>query len=413
MNYLLGRLDRSHLGRLRDFGGLQAYPSRTKDPDPIDFSTGSVGLGAAAPLFAGVVDRYVRAALRHPRRPALRGGDRRRRARRGQRLGGGRRPVLPRARQRHVDRRLQPPVARPRHPGRPLGRVHERLPRARLARRDPQVRPEAARGVRRCRAATRCAGGSTTCRTPSTRACCASRRGQLRAHGGRRRPARRPRRARARARALLRRGAARPDRRTSPGTTSATSSTRSAACDAERQRPSVIFAFTVKGCGPADRGPPAEPLGGATRRADRRAARCALADPRRRVGRRSTRRRPAGAVCAAAATRLTEPETGRASTLSRRRGPGRVRPDAAARDVVAGGVRAGARRPRPLRGRRAAHRHDLARRLDLDRPRRLDQQARRVRADGRGGVRVRGGARRCAGRPAPRRPAHRARHLAR
>ena len=60
VNYLLGRLDRSHLGRLRDFGGLQAYPSRTKDPDPIDFSTGSVGLGAAAPLFAGVVDRYVR-----------------------------------------------------------------------------------------------------------------------------------------------------------------------------------------------------------------------------------------------------------------------------------------------------------------------------------------------------------------
>jgi pyruvate dehydrogenase E1 component len=60
VNYLLGRLDRSQLGRLRDFGGLQAYPSRTKDPDPIDFSTGSVGLGAAAPLFAGVVDRYVR-----------------------------------------------------------------------------------------------------------------------------------------------------------------------------------------------------------------------------------------------------------------------------------------------------------------------------------------------------------------
>ncbi len=59
-NYLLGRLDRSYLTTLRDFGGLQAYPSRTKDPDPIDFSTGSVGLGAAAPLFAGVVDRYIR-----------------------------------------------------------------------------------------------------------------------------------------------------------------------------------------------------------------------------------------------------------------------------------------------------------------------------------------------------------------
>jgi pyruvate dehydrogenase E1 component len=61
INYLLGRLDREYLTSLRAFGGLQSYPSRTKDPDPIDFSTGSVGLGAAAPLFASVVDRYVNA----------------------------------------------------------------------------------------------------------------------------------------------------------------------------------------------------------------------------------------------------------------------------------------------------------------------------------------------------------------
>ncbi len=59
IQYLLGNLDRSYLTRLRDFGGLQAYPSRSKDPDRVDFSTGSVGLGAAAPLFAGVVRRYV------------------------------------------------------------------------------------------------------------------------------------------------------------------------------------------------------------------------------------------------------------------------------------------------------------------------------------------------------------------
>jgi pyruvate dehydrogenase E1 component len=44
---------------LRSAGGLQSYPSRTKDPDIVDFSTGSVGLGAAAPLFAGVTRRYV------------------------------------------------------------------------------------------------------------------------------------------------------------------------------------------------------------------------------------------------------------------------------------------------------------------------------------------------------------------
>ncbi|MCX6423201.1 MAG: pyruvate dehydrogenase, partial [Actinobacteria bacterium] len=44
IQYLLGNLDRSYLTRLRDFGGLQAYPSRSKDPDRVDFSTGSVGL---------------------------------------------------------------------------------------------------------------------------------------------------------------------------------------------------------------------------------------------------------------------------------------------------------------------------------------------------------------------------------
>ena len=43
IEYLLGRLDRSYLTRLRDFGGLQSYPRRTKDPFPVDYSTGSVG----------------------------------------------------------------------------------------------------------------------------------------------------------------------------------------------------------------------------------------------------------------------------------------------------------------------------------------------------------------------------------
>ena len=59
IQYLLGNLDRGYLTMLRAFGGLQSYPSRTKDPDPVDFSTGSVGLGAAAPLFAAVTRRYV------------------------------------------------------------------------------------------------------------------------------------------------------------------------------------------------------------------------------------------------------------------------------------------------------------------------------------------------------------------
>jgi pyruvate dehydrogenase E1 component len=59
LRYLLGDLDRSYLANLRAFGGLQSYPSRTKDPDRVDFSTGSVGLGAVAPLFASLADRYL------------------------------------------------------------------------------------------------------------------------------------------------------------------------------------------------------------------------------------------------------------------------------------------------------------------------------------------------------------------
>lgn len=59
IEYLLGRLPQRYLTTLRDFGGLQAYPSRTKDPFPVDYSTGSVGLGAAAPVFGALADRYV------------------------------------------------------------------------------------------------------------------------------------------------------------------------------------------------------------------------------------------------------------------------------------------------------------------------------------------------------------------
>ena len=59
IKYLTGEIDRSWLTRLRAFGGLQAYPSRTKDPDVADFSTGSVGHGAVAPLFAAATRRYL------------------------------------------------------------------------------------------------------------------------------------------------------------------------------------------------------------------------------------------------------------------------------------------------------------------------------------------------------------------
>ncbi|MEX2420621.1 MAG: pyruvate dehydrogenase, partial [Actinomycetota bacterium] len=59
VEYLLGRLERRYLTQLRAFGGLQSYPSRTKDPFPVDYSTGSVGIGSAAPLFGALADRYV------------------------------------------------------------------------------------------------------------------------------------------------------------------------------------------------------------------------------------------------------------------------------------------------------------------------------------------------------------------
>jgi pyruvate dehydrogenase E1 component len=59
INYLLGRLDESYLPRLREFGGLQSYPSRAKDPDPVDFSTGSVGIGATATIWSALAHRYV------------------------------------------------------------------------------------------------------------------------------------------------------------------------------------------------------------------------------------------------------------------------------------------------------------------------------------------------------------------
>lgn len=59
IKYLTGEIDREWLTTLRKRGGLQAYPSRTKDPDVSDFSTGSVGLGAVAPLFSAAVRRMV------------------------------------------------------------------------------------------------------------------------------------------------------------------------------------------------------------------------------------------------------------------------------------------------------------------------------------------------------------------
>jgi pyruvate dehydrogenase E1 component len=59
IQYLRGRLDADELRALRSFGGLQAYPSRRKNPEIVDLSTGSMGLGAVAATFAALAGRYV------------------------------------------------------------------------------------------------------------------------------------------------------------------------------------------------------------------------------------------------------------------------------------------------------------------------------------------------------------------
>jgi pyruvate dehydrogenase E1 component len=61
IQYLFGRQSRAKLENFRVYKGAQSYPSRTKDSDDVDFSTGSVGLGVAQTLFASLVQDYVRA----------------------------------------------------------------------------------------------------------------------------------------------------------------------------------------------------------------------------------------------------------------------------------------------------------------------------------------------------------------
>ncbi|MFM8746488.1 MAG: 1-deoxy-D-xylulose-5-phosphate synthase N-terminal domain-containing protein [Aestuariivirga sp.] len=78
IQYLMGNLSREKMENFRGFGGVQSYPSRTKDSDDVDFSTGSVGLGVAMTCFAAMVQEYIAAkpwgaALRPGRMIALAG----------------------------------------------------------------------------------------------------------------------------------------------------------------------------------------------------------------------------------------------------------------------------------------------------------------------------------------------------
>ena len=59
IHYLLGTQSLDQLKAFRALGGVQSYPSRTKDRIPVDFSTGSVGLGVAITAFASLVQDYL------------------------------------------------------------------------------------------------------------------------------------------------------------------------------------------------------------------------------------------------------------------------------------------------------------------------------------------------------------------
>ena len=59
IQYLLGNQTKEKLENFRGFGGAQSYPSRTKDTDDVDYSTGSVGLGGAITIFGSLMQDYL------------------------------------------------------------------------------------------------------------------------------------------------------------------------------------------------------------------------------------------------------------------------------------------------------------------------------------------------------------------
>ena len=61
IHYLLGSQSLEQLKNFRGYQGMQSYPSRTKDKIPVDFSTGSVGLGVAITAFASLIQDYLTA----------------------------------------------------------------------------------------------------------------------------------------------------------------------------------------------------------------------------------------------------------------------------------------------------------------------------------------------------------------
>ena len=151
IQYLLGKQTREKLEAFRGYKGAQSYPSRTKDADDVDFSTGSVGLGVAQTLFSSLVQDYVRAhgwGLDRPegRMIALIGDAELDEGNifeaHPRRLEAGPAQLL-------VDHRLQPAEPRRRGARRPVGALRAAVPEFRLGRGDPEIRLAAAGGVPR------------------------------------------------------------------------------------------------------------------------------------------------------------------------------------------------------------------------------------------------------------------------
>ena len=302
INYLLGRLEPRYLETLRQFGGLQSYPSRAKDPDPVDYSTGSVGIGATAPIWGAIAHRYVAGHFDVPvggRQIALLGDaeldegacweaiadpmvaslgevlwvvdlNRQSLDRVVPDIAAGRLASMFEAAGWHcVMAKYGPKLA-----------AHERAAPAR--RRDAQRGVPAAAARRRGRAAAA-------------------------ARGRRRRPRRRRP-----ARDLPRPRRPRPRRRCCDAYHEA---------DAVRDRPSVVFAYTIKGWQLPTEGHPANHSALLNDGAVRAARRDARRRPGATRGRRSRTARPEAELCASAARRLARPREDRATPPSRRAVP--------------------------------------------------------------------------------------------
>ena len=360
INYLLGELDERYLTTLREFGGLQSYPSRGEGPGPRRLlhrlgrhRRHRPDLGRARPplrrraSFGGARHRAGStrwsATPSSTRAPAGRRSSTRWSAELGEVV---------------LDRRPQPAVAGP-------GRAqHRRRPGCRACSPPPAGRcsPSSTGGCwRSCSpgpAATRCARRIDEMANPEYQRLLrctpdAAARAAARRRAGRRRDRRAARRAR-------RRHAARRASATSAATTSPRCGDAFAAID--DTRPTVIFAYTVKGYGLATRGPPAEPLLAADRRAD-------AASWPQRVGHRPGRRRgprfppasPAGRAVRATAATGCAARAGRAARRAARcpTDIGRT-PTGTATTQAALGPRAARPHPRGARG-GAARGHASAR----------------------------------------------------